>query len=51
MQLACYRVKLNNKYSVEDELAFLKKALAEKEALIQQLQQENYSLRSASKAA
>lgn len=39
------KLKLNNKFSIEDEVAFLRKALAEKEAIISQLQQENLKLR------
>ena len=45
------RLKLNNKYSVEDELAFLKKTLAEKDALIQQLQREVAGLKSGGQSA
>ncbi len=37
--------KLNNKFCLEDELAFLRKTLAEKDAMISQLQQENAGLR------
>lgn len=44
------RVKLNNSYSLEDEVIFLKKTILEKEALIQQLQQENLALKSCSKS-
>ena len=40
------KLKLNNKFCLEDELAFLRKTLTEKEALIKHLQQENASLRS-----
>lgn len=39
------KLKLNNKYCIEDELAFLRKTLIEKEVLIRQLQQENIQLR------
>jgi hypothetical protein len=39
------RLKLNNKFSLEDEIAFLKKTLAEKEATILQLQQDNATIK------
>jgi len=39
------RLKLNNKFSLEDEITFLKKTLAEKEATIAQLQQDNAALK------
>ena len=40
------KLKLNNKFCVEDEIAFLRKTLADKDVIIKQLQQENASLRS-----
>lgn len=43
------RLRLNSKFSLEDELGFLRATLAEKEEAIARLQQENAALRAGGK--
>ena len=39
------KLKLNNKLCIEDELAFLRKSVTDKDSIIHQLQTENAQLR------